>query len=163
MQAARAARSSIFVLSPTMKNKRVPVQRTLTSKILLHNLYFKVRPRPECDALWYRRNAKRWYPPGVGVFGAVLVGADYRVDQWTATGGGRPTVLLIQTEWTYHEFRVTCSERLYYANAVRMGSSNLSCATKSCACVSIVLLEGIRSLSVENSYVLEKHNATSSS
>lgn len=55
-------------------------------------------------------------------------------------------------------WRVLCN---YCPNAVRMGSSNVSCDTKSCACTSIILLEGIRSLSVEYSYVSEKHNAYS--
>jgi hypothetical protein len=32
---------------------------------------------------------------GVGVFGAVLGGVDYRMDYRTATGGGRQTVLLL--------------------------------------------------------------------
>ena len=63
------------------------------------------------------------------------------------------------TNWTHQAFRVTCSERMYCPNAVRIGSSNWSCAMKSCACECIVLLKGIRSLLVEYSYGSEKQNA----
>jgi len=72
---------------------------------------------------------------------------------------GGETQFCYYTDRTRQAFRVTCSERQYCPNAVRIGTSNLSCAMKSCACECIVLLEEIHSLSVKCSYVSEKQNA----
>jgi hypothetical protein len=54
------------------------------------------------------------------------------------------------TDWKHEACRVACSERVYCANAFRMGSSN-SPFTTSCACASLAFLAGVISWSVDSS------------
>jgi hypothetical protein len=70
------------------------------------------------------------------------------------TGGNRGLLQLgatnssaiIHTHWQHHAFEVACSKRVDPANALRMGSSKLSSARKSCARESMEFLAGIISL-----------------
>jgi hypothetical protein len=70
---------------------------------------------------------------------------------------GRQTVLLLQTDRKYQTFRVACGACLQRGDSFRMGSSNLSLATKSCTCASVTFLALIICLATDRSWFLLNH------
>ena len=81
--------------------------------------------------------------------GACCLGGD-----WTPAIGKSYSVLLPHTDRKHQAYRPACNERVYCDNDFSMGSSNLSFATRSCACVSVAFVAEIISLSVD--YRLER-------
>jgi len=94
------------------------------------------------------------------VSGALQLAVDCRREERTAVSMSNRTVLPLHTEWERRTFQIACSEQIYRANVFRMGSSNSSCAAKSCTCASITFQAGIISLSVDyKCYSLQnRHN-----
>jgi hypothetical protein len=67
---------------------------------------------------------------------------------------GWQTVQLLPIDSKLPAFRVACSEKVHFANAFGMRSSNSSFATKSCACASITFLAGFVPWSVDSRYIV---------
>lgn len=86
--------------------------------------------------------------------GAVRQTNGYRWKYWLGATD------LLQTDLKLQELRVTCTERVYCANAFRMDNSNTIFTMKYCACASIAFLGRIISWFVDCVLQIDKMVAT---